>query len=178
MPPLRSLSLSAAEDNRLEEIARPWDDPDEEYAVLSEMIVPAALQRYVTGLQDWDAIDTKALGVLAAAVAALAALAAFHTGINHLWWLPAVGLLCSCALFAFVIRPYEATPAPDLLDLHDQMRDQGQLETARELLDDLTFAADRNDNPLGLKLQLFGYGLIALAVSLLGCIPVLLSRPH
>jgi len=170
--------LNALIDNtRLEEIAEPWDAPDDEYAVLSEMIVPAAQQRYVTGLQDWDAIDTKAMGLLAATAAALAGLAAFHRGINHLWWLPALGLFGSCVLFAVVIRPYEVTPAPDLLDLHDQMRDEGRLETARELLDDLTFAADKNDGPLGLKVQLFGYGLILLAVSLLGCLPVLMFRP-
>jgi hypothetical protein len=66
-------------------------------------------------VQDWDAIDTKALGALGAAVAALAALAAFHKEINHLWWLPAIGLLVSCGLFALVIRPYDATGAPDLL---------------------------------------------------------------
>jgi hypothetical protein len=48
-------------------------------------------------------------------------------------------------LFALVIRPYEVTSAPDLLDLHDQIRDEGRLEVARELLDDLIYAADRND---------------------------------
>jgi hypothetical protein len=141
------------------------------------MIVPAAQQRYVTGLQDWDAIDTKALGVLTATAAALAALAAFHGDINHLWWLPALGLFGSCVLLAGVIRPYEVAPAPDLLDLHDQMRNEGRLETARELLDDLTFAADRNDGPLELKVRLFGYGLILLAVSLSGCLPILMFRP-
>ena len=130
----------------------------------------------MTGLQDWDAIDTKALGVLAAAVAALAALAAFHAGINHLWWLPALGLFASSVLFAFVIRPYASTSVPDLLDLHDQMRDEGRLETARELLDDLTFAADTNDGPLAVKVQMFGYGLVVLAVSLVACLPVLLFR--
>jgi hypothetical protein len=165
------------EEGRLEEISEPWDDPDAEYQVLAEMIIPSAQQRYVTGLQDWDAIDTKALGVLAAAVAALAALAAFHRGINHFWWLPALGLFCSCVLFALVIRPYEFTFAPDLLDLHDQMREEGQLEAARELLDDLTYAADRNDRPLRLKVQLFGYGLVVMAASLVGSLPVLLFRP-
>lgn len=130
------------------------------------------------GLQDWDAIDTKAVGVLAAAIAALAALAAFHRCINHLWWIPAFGLFGACALFALAIRPYDATPAADLLDLHDQMRDEGRLETARELLDDLTFAADRSDRPLGLKAQLFGYGLVVLAASLIGCLPILLLRPE
>jgi hypothetical protein len=166
-----------AEDTRLEEIAEPWDDPQAEYEVLSAMIVPAAQQRYVTGLQDWDAIDTKALGVLAAAVAALAALAAFHQGVNRLWWLPALGLFCSCVLFALVIRPDEVTSAPDLLDLHDQMRDEGRLEAARELLDDLTYAADGNERPLGLKVQLFRYGLVVLAASLAGSLPILLFRP-
>jgi hypothetical protein len=165
------------EDRRLEEIAEPWDDPDAEYDVLSEMIVPAAQQRYVTGLQDWDAIDTKALGVLAAAVAALAGLAAFHEGINRLWWLPALGLFCSCVVFALVIKPYEVTSAPDLLDLHDQMRNEGRLEAARELLDDLIYAADGNDRPLLLKARLFGYRLALMAASLSGSLPILLFRP-
>jgi hypothetical protein len=166
-----------AGDARLEEIAEPWNDPRAEYEVLSAMLVPAAQQRYVTGLQDWDAIDTKALGVLAAAVAALAALAAFHHGINRLWWLPALGLFCSCVLFVLVIRPYRVTFAPDLLDLHDQMRDEGQLEAARELLDDLTYAADGNEEPLRLKVKLFRYGLVLMAVSLLGSLPIVLLRP-
>lgn len=170
--------MSIPEDNRLEEIAEPWGDADEEYAALSDMIVPAALQRYVTGLQDWDAIDTKALGILAAAVAAVAGLAAFHRGLNHTWWIPALGLLGSCVLFALVIRPYEVTQAPDLLDLHDQMRNEGCLETARELLGDLTFAADRNDVPLGQKVDLFRVGLVVLAASLIGCLPILVFRPN
>jgi hypothetical protein len=62
--------------------------------------VPAAQQRFVVGLQDWDAIDTKALGVLATAVAALAALAAAHHTLNPLWWLPAVALGVACLLLA------------------------------------------------------------------------------
>jgi hypothetical protein len=167
----------APEDARLTEIAERWENAHDEYAVLAGMIVPAAQQRYVTGLQDWDAVDTKAVGVLAAASAALAGLAAFHRGINHLWWIPALGLFGARVLFALVIRPYDAAPATDLLDLHDQMRDEGRLETARELLDDLTFAADSNDRPLGLKVQLFGYGFVVLAASLIGCLPILLFRP-
>jgi hypothetical protein len=170
-------TVAPLESVRLEEIAERWDDPNDEYAVLSQMIVPAAQQRYVSGLQDWDAIDTKALGVLAAPVAALAGLAALHQSINHLWWIPALGLFGSCVLFALVVRPYDVTPVLDLLDLHDRMRDEGRLETARELLDDLTFSADSNERLLILKARLFGYALVVMAVSLVGCLPILLLRP-
>jgi hypothetical protein len=126
-----------------------------------------------------DAIDTKALVVLAAAIAALAALAAFHEGINRLWWIPALGLLGPCVLFALVIHPYDVTPASDLLDLHDQMRDEGRLETARELLDDLTFAADRNDVPLGLKgsairIRTRGAGCVSYWMSAYPAVPALI----
>ena len=53
-----------AVNDRLEEIAEPWPAPEEEYRALADLIVAAAQQRLVVGLQDWDAIDTKALGVL------------------------------------------------------------------------------------------------------------------
>jgi hypothetical protein len=168
---------SEEDDVRLEEIAQRWDDPGEEYQALADLIVPAAQQRFAIGLQDWDAIDTKALGVLAAAVAALTALAAFHHAVNHLWWIPAIGLGVSCGLFAAVIWPYNAEQAPDLLDLHDKMREDGALATARELLNDLTKAADSNDEPLALKMRLFGYALIVLALSLAGCLPIVILRP-
>jgi hypothetical protein len=65
-----------------------------------------------------------------------------------------------------------------LLDLHNQMRTETSLETARELLNDLTAAADANDVPLGLKVRLFAIAMLVLAVSLLGCLPILLMRPH
>lgn len=165
-------------DDRLEEIAAPWDDEEDEYRALTDLLVPVAQQRLVTGLQDWDAIDTKALGVLAAAVAALATLAAFHHTINRLWWIPAIGLVVSSGFFCAVIWPYDVEQAPDLFDLHDKMRTEGSFGAARELLNDLTKAADTNDGPLGLKVRLFGYGLVVLAVSLVGCLPILLIRPH
>jgi hypothetical protein len=68
---------------RLEELAAPWDDP--EYRALADLLVPSAQQRLATGFQDWDAIDTKALGVLATSAAALATLATFHHTINRFW---------------------------------------------------------------------------------------------
>jgi hypothetical protein len=162
--------------DRLEEIADPWPAPEEEYRALADLIVPAAQQRLVVGLQDWDAIDTKALGVLATAVA-LAALAALHHTLNALWWLPAVGLGIACLLLAAVIWPYDVESAPDLLELHDEMRNDGALRTARELLSDLTAAADGNDSPLDRKITLFGYALIVLGVSLAACLPILIIRP-
>lgn len=163
---------------RLEEIAEPWAEPDEEYAALADVIVPAAQQRLAQTFQDWDAIDTKALGVLAAGVAALAALAAFHHTINRFWWIPAIGFLVACGLFAAVVWPVTAEQPPDLLDLHDKMRAEGALGAARELLNDLTKAADVNDQPLNRKMRLFGWGLIALALGVVASFPIVFLRPH
>jgi hypothetical protein len=67
--------------------------------------------------------------------------------------------------------------APDLLELRDEMRNDGALRTARELLSDLTTAADGNDSPLDRKMTLFGYALIVLGVSLAACLPILIIRP-
>jgi hypothetical protein len=119
---------------RLEELAAPWDDPDAEYRALADLLVPSAQQRLATGFQDWDAIDTKALGVLATSAAALATLATFHHTINRFWWIAAIGLALSSALFGVVIWPYDVKQPPDLFDLHDKMRDEGSLSAARELL--------------------------------------------
>jgi hypothetical protein len=43
----------------------PWNDEQDEYEVLTALILPAAQAEFERSQQDWDALDTKAFGLLA-----------------------------------------------------------------------------------------------------------------
>jgi hypothetical protein len=159
------------------EIADPWEDPDDEYAVLVDLTVPEAQQRFYSGSSDWSALDTKALGILAVAAAAIAILVTVHEDVNRFWWIPAVILTVAGGFLIAAIWPRDFYFGPDLLDFHDEMRDLSPLDAARELLYELVDATRKNDENLTSKTILFWWGLGVLSVGLVACLPITLLRP-
>ena len=108
----------------LGQLADPWPDPDAEYRVLTDLLVPAVQGRAERTLQDWDALDTKAMGLITVAAASIAGLAAVHDTINRLWWLPTAGFFVAGGMLVASIWPRTVDLGPDLVDLHDEMRGQ------------------------------------------------------
>src|SRR5712691_4429695 len=132
--------MSEDERPQLDEIAPRWDDGDDEYAVLADLVVPAAQERFYSGVRDWDALDTKAVGFLAIDAAAIGVLVAVHRVVNDLWWAPAAVCGIAGGLLVASIWPRNFVLGPDLFDLHDGMRDASPLEAAREMVNDVVIA--------------------------------------
>jgi len=158
------------------ELGEPWDDERAEYQVLTDFLVPAQQRRFDRALQDWEAIDTKAFGMLAVVGAVVAGLVAVHKTINPLWWAPAIAALVAAGMMV-AAWPRTLDLGADLVDLHHEMRDQDPLETARTLFNATLEAEGDADAILALKSALFRWSLVVLSLSLLACIPVVLFRP-
>jgi hypothetical protein len=160
-----------------EEIAGPWEDADDEYGILVDLVVPEAQQRFYSGSADWSALDTKALGVLAVAAAAIAILITVHEDVNGLWWIPAGILVLAGGFLIAAVWPRDFYFGPDLLDFHYELRDMSPLDAARELLSELVDATRRNDQNLTSKTTLFWWGLGILLAGLIACLPIIFLRP-
>jgi hypothetical protein len=159
------------------ELGPPWDDPDAEYEVVTDLLMPAAQARVERAMQDWDVLDTKALGVLAIDAAAIAGLVAVHESIHSLWWIAVLGFLTAGAIFIGSIWPREVEVGVDLVDFHNEMREANPLHAAREFFTDLSSSADDAEKQMRGKVGLFLFGLAVFAASLVICLPIVLFRP-
>jgi hypothetical protein len=159
------------------ELGEPWRDDDAEYEVLTTLLVPAAQAGFARATQDWNALDTKALGVLALDAAVIAGLVAVHNVIHSLWWLPAAGCAAAGALFVASIWPRTVDLGPDLIDFHDEMRESPRRDVARSLFTHFLLATETVDETVGEKTLIFWVALGVLSVSLVGCLPIVLLRP-
>lgn len=79
-----------------------------------DLSVAQAQARLDNQFRNVDALDLKALGVLAADVAALGVVIATHGGLNRLWWLPAIGLAVAGALLLVCVWPRALDEGPSL----------------------------------------------------------------
>jgi hypothetical protein len=145
-----------------------WDDGEAEYQVLSNLLLPAAQGRFDRALQDWDALDTKAMGMVALDGAVIAGLVAVHDTINRLWWIAAVGCVAAAVAMVGSIWPRTVDLGPDLADLPDEMREQPPRDAARSMFNAISSATDGADAILEDKVSLFwiGLGLFALVTRL------------
>lgn len=159
------------------DIAEPWDDPDDEYAVLADLVIPTAQESFNTGGANWAALETKALGILAVVAGAIAVLVTVHQDVNELWWIPAIVIAIAGGLMVAAIWPRDFHFGPDFLDFHYELRNMTPLDAARELLLALVGAIRENDARLNSKITLFWWGLGLLLVGLLASLPVVLVRP-
>jgi len=143
------------------------------------LLVSSAEDRLQRQLAEADAIDAKARGVLALAVAAIALLVATHNSINRFWWIPTVGLAVASALLMLSVRPRRFDVGPDLRWLYDHWSRQqtSAADAAREMLSELLLSLANNLSPMRRKEVYFKLGFAVLVLSLLGSIPVALVRP-
>lgn len=159
------------------DLTEPWDDPETERQVLVDLIVPAAHAQFDQALNRWSALDAKAFGLLGVIVAVIGGLAAVHDSVSAAWWAPAAGAAVAGTFFVHTIWQREVIFGPDLIDFHDEMRAEGALQAARLMVVSLSDATESVEEGYVDKAWSFQVGLATLAISLLGCLPVLLIRP-
>ena len=152
-----------------------WSNPDDEYAILVDLLIPAALDRHEGSLRDSDALDTKALGMLAVVGAALALLVATYPHLHDWWWLAATGLGAAGILLICAIWPRRFDLGPDLQSFYEELAGSSPLQASRHMLVALLEATDQNRKLA--KIDFFWWGLVFLVVSLIGCVPVIIVRP-
>jgi hypothetical protein len=112
----------------MSELTERWTDADSEYEVLVNLLIPAAQARLDRTHDDWDAMSSQAHGFLALDAAVIAGLVAAHDLIHRLWWLPTAGLIGAGVLFIASVWPREVALGPDLIDFHDEMREDSTLD--------------------------------------------------
>jgi hypothetical protein len=158
-------------------LTEPWKDPDAEYEVLVDLVVPAAQANYDHSRNKWSSLDAKTFGFLAIVAAVIGGLAAAHDGIHPAWWAPATGCAVAAVFFIRSISPRDLDLGPDVIDFHDEMRGKGSLEAARAMVESLTDATENVEDGYSEKGWNFSVGLALLSISLIGCLPVVLFRP-
>jgi hypothetical protein len=151
-----------------------WSNGDDERSILVELLIPTALNRHDGSLRDSDALDTKALGMLAVVATALALLAATYQHLHGGWWLPAIGLAAAGILLILAVWPRRFDLGPDLEQFYEEMAGSSPLQASRQMLAELLAATDHNRKPD--KIRFFWWGLVLLVISLAGCVPVIVFR--
>jgi len=166
------------DDNQLTvAIGEPWDDPDDEYQVLVDLLVPSAQAGYERALSDWNALDTKILGLLALDAALIAGLAAAHDSIHRAWWLPAVIAAMAAGFFIASLWPRTVDLGANPIDFHKEMREGSPLDAARAMVEHLFSSAERVDERIAEKGNLYWVGLALFSVALVASLPMVVFRP-
>jgi hypothetical protein len=146
---------------------------DDELALLT-MLVGRAQARLDGQLLDSDALDTKALGVLAVDAAAIALMVAVRADLAQLWWVPTATLGVAGVLLLATIWPRKFDVGPDTRTFYEEMTGNTRIDAASQMLSELLAAIDRNDKQIPAKNQLFKIAFTVLLVGLLGCLVVAL----
>jgi hypothetical protein len=147
------------------------------YSGVLEIILDRVQARLDGQFRDNDALDLKALGLLAVDAGALALLVATHDVINRLWWIPGIGLGVAGVLLLVTVWPRNFDVGPDWREFYDTYGNETPDVVGRHMLAELLAATERNAGGVPVKQWLFNAGFVVLALSLLGSIPVALIRP-
>jgi hypothetical protein len=135
------------------------------------MLVSQTRTRLEAQLQDTDEIATKALGVAAVDVAALALVVAVRDDLSRVWWVPVLCYGAAGILFLAAVWPREFDAGPDPVTFYDRFGGGTRLDASRAMLSETVSATDKNAPLLAFKNQLFklGFGvfIFAILVSLL-----------
>jgi hypothetical protein len=171
--------VSQPSDEPRADLGEPWEHPTEEYEVLVDVILPVALSRFSDTFSDWDALDSKAMGILALDAGVIGLLITVHRTLNDLWLVPAAILVAAGILMIAALWPRGTNYGPGLFDFHATMgKEEGEpLGAAREMLRELADADAENVTTYGGKTSWFWIGLLVMLLGLIGCIPVALFRP-
>jgi hypothetical protein len=110
-----------------------------------KLIIERADVRLDGQLRDNDALDAKALGLLAATGAALGVLVAVHESLNRYWWIPALLLGLAAAMLLIVIWPREFDIGPDWREFYTKHGDGKLEEVGRQMLSELVSAIEWNE---------------------------------
>ncbi len=143
---------------------------------LAELIIDRAQGRLDGQLHDNDALDVKALGLIAVDAAVLAVLIAAHGSLDRIWVIPAfvlavAGFLFLCALWR---RRFDA--GPNWREFYEDYGWEPFEDVARQMLSDLLAAIEWNTEHGRRKDALYGAGFAASLVGLLAAGIVGLAR--
>lgn len=146
-------------------------NPEDERAIL-HLLLPHARGRIDGQLRDSDALDSKALGVLALDAAAIALLVAVRDALDHLWWVPCLPLGLAGALLLATVWPRRLDLGPDTRGFYERMRTSTELVALRQMLVELLDAVEGNNAQLPDKYRLFKIGFAFVAIGLLGALAI------
>lgn len=154
----------------------PWTDPDMEYEVLCQFVLPAALADFQRTFEDWNALESKALNVLALDAAALAGLVAVRNAVSDLWAAAAIGFAIAAVFLIVAVWPRRVNFGPDIPDYHDRLRGDDELTAARTMVEELMTSAGENDGVVSSKSGAFLVGLSVFSLSLVAALLAIFFR--
>jgi hypothetical protein len=157
------------------EFGDPASTAEADQQAVLDMLIAQSSQRLESQLQDSDELATKALGVLAIDVSALAVLVTVRSDLHGSWLLAGGGLFLSGVLLLATIWPREFSTGPDPGEFYDEMGGSSRIEAARQMLAELIAALEQNDGPLRTKNRLFKLGFALLILSAFGSVVVMLA---
>jgi hypothetical protein len=137
----------------------------DEQAIL-DMLVSQTRTRVGEQLQNSDELGTRALGVAAVDVGALALVVAVRDDLSRLWWVPVLGYLIAGGLLLGTVWPRVFDAGPDPRRFYDRYGGGTRLDASRAMLSELLAAKDTNDPLLTSKNRVFkwGFGSLILAI--------------
>ncbi|HEY3921995.1 MAG TPA: hypothetical protein VGL76_07755 [Gaiellaceae bacterium] len=124
-----------------------------------------------------DAVDLKALGVLAADAAAVGVLVASRPSLNPFWWAPMVVLALAGLVLLFVVYPVELETGPRWTQWYATFGGSAFADAGRQMLVDLTDVLEKNKRVTRRNGIVFKAGFVTMLVGLIGCVIVGLDRP-
>jgi hypothetical protein len=151
------------------------DSAKADQQAILDMVIAHARPQLASQLRYGDEIATKALGVLALNVSALAVLVTVGEQLNEWWWVAGAGLLLSAVLLLATIWPRAFSVGPEPAEFYAKMAGQSRRVAGRQMLTELIAALERNDAPLRAKDRLFKAGFALLVVSGFGAVGVVLA---
>jgi hypothetical protein len=147
--------------------------PDEDDVL--RLIVERAQAQLASQFRDADALDVKALGVLAIDGVALGVLIAAHDLLNRYWWAPAAALGLAGGFLLLAVWPRRLDEGPNWRIFYEQFGGGTVAEVGRQMLSELLTAIDEN-RVKRVKGLLFKIGFVLLSLGLAGSLVVGLDR--
>jgi hypothetical protein len=142
----------------------------DEQAIL-DMLVSQTRARVSEQLQNSDELGTRALGVAAVDVGALALVVAVRGDLSRFWWVPVLCYLLAGGLLLGTVWPRVFDAGPEPRTFYERYGGGTRLDASRAMLSELLAAKDTNDPLLSVKNRVFKWGfgilIVAILVSLL-----------
>ena len=140
------------------------------------MVVDRAQSQLDAQLLADDAVDLKALGVLAADATAVGVLVAAHSTLNPSWWVPMVVLSIAALVLLVVVYPIELDDGPRWAEWYETFGGGTVYDVGRQMIADLTAAIDGNSQQMTRNGRVFKVGFVLRILGLVGCVVVGLDR--
>lgn len=142
---------------------------------MTALIVERVQSQLDAQLQADDAMDLKALGILGANAAVIAALVATHSAVPY-WWTAAIILGAGGVLLLWVVWPDDIDDGPEWAEWYELFGGGAPDEIARQMLVDLVSARRSNSKVQVTKGKRFKRGFLLTLIGLAACTIVALFR--